>query len=574
MKKREFISFKEQMKKTLIFYSLIPLLLITFMGYCSVYLTNYLVIKKENQEVSKILSKKIDIMVSEAFEKIDILSRNEKIIEELVNKKITSITYQEIYNIINNIELEGNLIIFDKNKNSCTNIKSKKLTSRNVFNSMIFTRMDNNSNNIVGVTGKFYFLDGEESDYCICKAIKKNGEIIGYVAYYLSDSFLKETIGKYSQNTIILVDKYNNIIMTTNESFRNGINKIGKKLQISENFSKIDENRYFISQRKIYYSNMSIYCISSLDYIIKSFFNTFIYSIFVLFILTFIMAKVVRRVAINKTKAMEEIISGIEKLKKGDLNAKLIINSNDEFQIIADSYNKMLESIKELIEKNKEETEHSIISEIKQLESQFNPHFLFNTLEMLRYTIKTDISKANKIILNISSILRFSIENKSSEVTMARNMFYIKNYLEIQKFRFGEKFQYEINMKEELNDILSPKLIMQPIIENSIKYGFIQEKTFKINIFIKEIRNNLIIIIYNNGKGMTKNELYLVREKLNKEKLETKEHIGLYNVQRRIQLMYGKNYKLIIKSILNKGTFVKIILPISKGENYDKDINS
>ncbi|NME36799.1 MULTISPECIES: sensor histidine kinase [Fusobacterium] len=574
MKKREFISFKDQMKKTLIFYSLIPLLLISFMGYCSVYLTNYLVVKKENQEINKVLSKKMDIMISEAFEKIDILSQNKKIIEELVNGKITSATYQEIYSNINDIELKGNLIIYDKNKNSCANIKRKYLTPENVFNYMIFTRMENHTNKVIGITGRFYFLDGEESDYCICKAIVKDNEIVGYLTYYLSDAYLKEIVGKYSQNTIILVDKYNNIIMTTNESFRNGINKIGKKLQVSENYSKIDNNKYFISKRKIYYSNMSIYCISSLDYIIKSFFDTFIYSIFALFILTFIMAKVVRRVAINKTKAMEEVISGIEKLKKGDLDTKLIINSNDEFQIIADSYNKMLESIKDLIEKNKEETKHSIISEIKQLESQFNPHFLFNTLEMLKYTIKTDTLKANKIILNISSILRFSIENKSSEVTIARNMFYIKNYLEIQKFRFGEKFQYEIKMEEKLEEVLSPKLIMQPIIENSIKYGFNQEKIFKINIFIKEIRNNLIIIIYDNGKGMRKEELNLVREKLNKEKLETKEHIGLYNVQRRIKLMYGENYKLIIRSVLNKGTFTKIILPISKGENNDKNTNS
>ena len=86
----------------------------------------------------------------------------------------------------------------------------------------------------------------------------------------------------------------------------------------------------------------------------------------------------------------------------------------------------MLVNIKKLIEINKEEARHSTVLEIKQLESQFNPHFLFNTLEMLRYTIKSDISMANKIIINISSLLRFSIENKSSEVPLKIDMIYTK----------------------------------------------------------------------------------------------------------------------------------------------------
>lgn len=573
MKKKKFISFKEQMKRTLIFYSLIPLVLIMFIGYCSIYFFNYLAVKKENQENNKILTKKIDLMVSEVFEKVELLSQNEKILEDIASKNITNESYQEVYDIVNKIKIKGRIIIYDKDKKPQINLE-KKLDIRNIYDSLIFLRMDNNPKNVIGFTGKFYFEDGEISNYSICKALKKDNKVVGYITYYLSDEFLKEIVGRYTQNVIILVDKYNNIIMTTNENFRNGINKLDKKWQINEGYFKLDKDRYYISKNKIYYSSLSIYYISSLTYLEKSLFQNFTYLLIVLAILTFIMARIVRRVAIKKTKVMEEIILGIEKLKGGNLDNKLTINSNDEFEIIAESYNKMVDSLKELIEKNREETEHSIISEIKQLESQFNPHFLFNTLEMLRYTIQSDITKANKIILNISSILRFSIENKSSEVPISRNMFYIKNYLEIQKFRFGENFQYEIKLDESLNEMLLPKLIVQPIIENAIKYGYDQEKLFKIEIYIRKIRDNLIVAIYDNGRGMSKNELQIVREKITREKLETKEHIGLYSVQRRIKLMYGEKYKLEIRSVLGKGTFVKLILPLHRGGDNDKGISS
>ena len=257
------------------------------------------------------------------------------------------------------------------------------------------------------------------------------------------------------------------------------------------------------------------------------------------------------------------------------MDTQINIKSNDEFEIIGDTYNQMLLDIKRLIEKNKEEATHSIVTEIKQLESQFNPHFLFNTLEMLRYTIHLDKKMANKIIINMASILRFSIENKSSEVKIEREIFYIKNYLEIQKIRFGDKFSYSIDVEERFLEYLTPKLIIQPIVENSIKHGYIQEKEFKILIKIKQKRERIQIGIFDNGKGIEKQELKLLKEKLLKRNLSLKEHIGMYNVQRRIELLYGKEYGLNIRSSSNRGTYIGIEIPFKlEWRQDDKSIDS
>lgn len=273
------------------------------------------------------------------------------------------------------------------------------------------------------------------------------------------------------------------------------------------------------------------------------------------------MSGVAKNIALKKTMVIEEIIRAIKNIETGDLDTKVTIKSNDEFEIIGDSYNKMLLDIKNLIEKNKEEAMHSIVTEIKQLESQFNPHFLFNTLEMLKYSIQLDKTVANKIIINMSSILRFSIENKSSEVTVEREIFYIKSYLEIQKIRLGSNFFYSVIVDEKLLKYLTPKLIIQPIVENSIKHGYIQEKEFKILIKIKQKREKIQIEIFDNGKGIGKNELKLLKEKLLKREIDLKEHLGMYNVQRRIELLYDKKYCLNIRSSLGRGTYIGIEIP-------------
>ena len=143
---------------------------------------------------------------------------------------------------------------------------------------------------------------------------------------------------------------------------------------------------------------------------------------------------------------------------------------------------------------------------------------------------------------------------------------YTKNYLDIQKYRFGEKFDYEIKMEKELENYLVPKLIIQPIIENAIKHGYTQISKMIIYIRIKKVKNILLIKVYNNGKGMEKETLKEVRGRLKKGSNEIKNHIGIYNIFRRIQLMYGKEYGLKILSSEKRGTIVRIFLPLKNGD--------
>lgn len=564
MKEKRFQSFKEQLRKILILYMLVPILFFAVVGRGMIYFLEYKAVKNENIENTKILAKDLDEAIRKYFSEVEKISLEEDVINAVLNKKADKIVYQKVYNSINSMDVEGNFVIYDKNLHIIMS-SAKFIGSETGYNWGLFNRMIGNSSGIILKINKLYFQNGI-STISVGKAIRNKDEIIGFVVYNIFDNSLKELIGKSGSFNVVVTDKFGNVIITTNENFKDNFGKAEKNLRKAEGYSIIDEEKYYINKKEIYYSNLILYTISSVGYVVDNFIDKMVYIIIFFFIILAAMYYAAKIIAEKKTKVIEEIVKAIENIKTGDLETKLNVDTNDEFGIIADSYNEMLLNIKKLIEINKEEAKHSAVMEIKQLESQFNPHFLFNTLEMLRYTIKYDTLMANKIIINISSLLRFSIENKSSEVSLQRDLVYTKNYLDIQKYRFGENFDYEIKAENGLENYYVPKLIIQPIIENAIKHGYTQIEKMIIYIRVKIRKNKLIISVYNNGKEIEKTILDEIREKLKNKKVEEfKNHIGLYNIFRRIQLMYGKEYGLRILSKKKRGTSVRVSLPLKSG---------
>ena len=564
MKEKRFQSFKEQLRKILILYMLVPILFFAVAGRGMIYFLEYKAVKDENIENTKILAKDLDETVRKYFNEVEKISSEEDVINAVLNKKADKVVYQKVYDSINSMNVEGNFVIYDKNLHIIMS-SAEFIGSETGYNWGLFNRMIGYPGGIILKINRLYFQNGI-STLSVGKAIRNKNEIIGFAVYNIFDNSLKELIGKSGSFNVVVTDKFGNVVVTTNENFKDNFGKAEKNLRKAEGYSVIDKEKYYVNKKEIYYSNLVLYTISSVGYVVDNFIDKMIYIIIFFFTILAAMYYAAKIIAEKKTKVIEEIVKAIENIKTGDLETRLNVDTNDEFGIIADSYNEMLLNIKKLIEINKEEAKHSAVMEIKQLESQFNPHFLFNTLEMLRYTIKYDTSVANKIIINISSLLRFSIENKSSEVSLQRDLVYTKNYLEIQKYRFGENFDYEIKAEEGLENYYVPKLIIQPVIENAIKHGYTQVEKMIIYIRVKTVKEKLIISVYNNGKEIEKEILDEIREKLkNKKAEEFKNHIGLYNIFRRIQLMYGEKYGLRILSRKNRGTSVRVSLPLKSG---------
>lgn len=267
-----------------------------------------------------------------------------------------------------------------------------------------------------------------------------------------------------------------------------------------------------------------------------------------------------KRLAEQITKNLNVIVEAFQEVEHGNLNHELSIYTNEEFAIISRAYGDLTESIQELLHSNTKKQEEMRIAQIKQLESQFHPHFLFNTLENIRYLVALDPQAATKMIIDLSAILRASIVDAFSEVPMKENVDYLDRYMNIMKMRFGDRLTYTLKMDPALADCMVPKLIFQPIVENSIKYGFEPNDSLHIDIDIFSRDGTIYCQIRDDGEGLSETQLEQIRTNLLEPHNEQR-HSGLYNVHRRLYLMFGAGFGLDIESKEGKGLCVTLRMP-------------
>lgn len=550
-------SFKNEIKKAFILYSLTPIMIISLIFYNGLFIYFIKFVDYENEKINNNLGAVIEEEFN-AYEDVSIKISNDQKIHDILLQKatITNETYENFYNIVNARKIRSIFHIYNiKGENLLSNIinQTNENTDSHLYMWGIFRKMKENPNDTVMLLNRVQLNVNTRTVFSIGKAIIADNKIIGFVVFDILENELNDVIHSNSNDNVVITDKYSNNIISTNNAL---LDKIGKLRKIEDN-----ENLKAVVTKRLN-GNVYIHTFKSVAFINNTYLlgEIFLISLFVL--LFSVLIYFANKIAINKTKSVDKLLKAITSVQKGDLSNKVSINSDDEFQLIGEYYNEMVIKIEELIEKNKEETMQATLSQIKLLESQFNPHFIFNTLEMLKYMIKANDNSAEKVILSMSRILRYSIDNAIRTTILGEDIKYIQDYLMIQKFRFGSKFDYSINMNDECKIHIIPKLIIQPIVENSIKYGFESKDYLIINVDVKIEEEGFMIYITDNGDGISPERLLEINEILN-GKDNSSSHIGLYNVKKRISLLYGEDYGLKIESDNGKGTKVTIKLPLN-----------
>lgn len=270
-----------------------------------------------------------------------------------------------------------------------------------------------------------------------------------------------------------------------------------------------------------------------------------------------------RKVSAKYTQDVKLLADAFTSVENGEWNTSLTMDSTLEFQVIGKAFNKMIDSMRKQVEENKELALHAAFAQVKQLESQFNPHFLFNTLDNIRFMIHIDANAADKMITSLSKLLRYSIHDSGEEISVKEDMENIQSYFNILQIRYNKRFAYEVNIEESILDCMIPKLIMQPLVENAVKYGFTDRDKLTVKIKGYEKQGRLIFSCEDDGAGMTPQQLKDIRRRLQQK--ENKEgHLGLYNIHRRIQLMYGEEYGIFLESEIGQGVVVVLVLPVKR----------
>lgn len=440
-------------------------------------------------------------------------------------------------------------------------LDNSKDVSTYKFSTCDFLRDINNTSKILGVIVLDYKCDSLRTSY------KQYSHYIKGNILVLSDS--GEVIFDSSGNYYGKVYTYSNLIKTTKTDTLFLKNKI---ININRNnnygYITVGEIPYADLYKDIYSLDFKIYTISLgciLAILILTYFSSIIFS-----------------------KRIKSIISSIKSINNGNFDIKIATTyAEDEIGIISSNLYNMCQRIKTYIQKEyvydiqrKEAELKQKEAELYALQSQINPHFLYNTLEVIRMkALSYRENEVSKMIRILSELFRTSIKEQMV-VYVKDEINYCKDYLELYNIRYGNKLKIDFDIDTALLEYGIIKHLLQPIIENSLVHGINLDWDSNIinTIIIKGYQSDddIIITITDNGKGMNEDKLQKVRNDLDNPTISSNK-IGLSNVNYRIKLIYGKGYGLSMSSQENSGTVMTLKLKaLSKEElqTYVQGLNS
>ncbi|MGI2296336.1 cache domain-containing sensor histidine kinase [Paenibacillus sp. GXUN7292] len=298
----------------------------------------------------------------------------------------------------------------------------------------------------------------------------------------------------------------------------------------------------------------------TLEQINQHFIRLFLLGLILSLVVAFMITRYIRKPVLFLTQQMRRI-------EHGNLEVQMSLNRKDEFGYLSQKFDSMLRQISELFNRVKEQTEQQKKLEIQVLQSQINPHFLYNTLGAISNVVRLgQTDKVDPVIGSLIAILEYGIKDPSHKVPLLDELRNARDYLSIQNIRYNREFKLVEQIEESLLSFKVFRMFLQPIVENSIFHGYRGgqvEGEVHIRAYCEE--QNVVIEVRDKGIGISEEDmggLLLSKEETDSDQ---RKRIGLANIHARIQLNYGEQYGLRISGVLGEGTVVRAIFPAEKG---------
>jgi len=276
-------------------------------------------------------------------------------------------------------------------------------------------------------------------------------------------------------------------------------------------------------------------------------------------------------VSFKITTPIRVLLQNIKQVESGNMNVQFDSLGNDEIGTLGERFKEMMSKLNHLINREYKLELENKTNQLKALQSQLNPHFLYNALQSIgTLALKNNVPQVYTLVTHLSKIMRYGMTIDENIVPLTKEIDYTKAFLLLQKERFGDQFEYSIEFTKEDLLIMVPKMILQPIIENYFKHGFDRsiEKIGLLKIVGKREKDQLIITVLDNGKGISESRLDEIHQSFLENKANSSgngTNIGLRNIYLRLKLYYGEQASLQIENHENYGTLVTIKLPVESG---------
>lgn len=426
------------------------------------------------------------------------------------------------------------------------------------------------------VTNRSYSIDDV---FSLAKAVQdpETGEVLGVILLDIRHDIIQSSINGVTigeKGFVFVMDQEDNIVYTPVNGIVYRVNP--KWVKAMEPMSvQIQGGSYQIRSELSPYTGWRTVGVFSMDEVMSSV-NTIVYILFTCVIISLVLVVIV---SFKFSRTLTNPIFKLKRLMKqaesGDLTVRFNFQHNDEIGELGQSFNHMIARIDQLIQMVYVEQENKRTAEMKSLQEQIKPHFLYNTLDTISWMARDyDAEDIVRLVDALTNMFRIGLSHGKDIITVKEEITHVSNYLYIQKIRYKDKLNYVIHVDESLYAIEVPKLILQPLVENAIYHG-VKAKRGGGTITITGVPEgeNLVFTVQDNGAGMPQEKVEELNRRMSERSvLDEQKSFGLFYIRERIQLCYGTGYGVHVESALGEGTRVTITLPLyQKPKKFDEE---
>ncbi|MDD3338336.1 MAG: sensor histidine kinase [Lachnospiraceae bacterium] len=415
-----------------------------------------------------------------------------------------------------------------------------------------------------------YYKMDEQNDCLAYPVYNDNMEKVGSALFKIREDALQtimEDTGKYTNSFWSLLDNSGNPIAGENESaFLEHSGEILQIFQAQPYQQQIGNINYRIWRKQLCMDAQIVIGIPE-NHAMELMYDSIRIYVGIIAVITGLAFVIFVLIIYRMTRPFKEVTDKLQAVQGGDFETKLPDYNSMEFHEISVTFNEMTAYVNHLINQVYEKQISIKDMEMKFLQTQMNPHFMFNVLNTIALQAKMDENEeVYKMIRSFSQLIQAKIyRNKSEKVQIRQELEYVEYYLYLQSYRYGDRLTYEIQIGDEkLLDLFIPKLCMQLIVENAVVHGIEPKmENGHVTVYIYEKEEKVFIDTVDDGVGFdTEGEIVLPMEKTGSD--GNHNHVGLNNAHHIIQLMYGEDYGVSIHSRKGVGTTVSICIPLDK----------
>lgn len=334
-----------------------------------------------------------------------------------------------------------------------------------------------------------------------------------------------------------------------------------KERIFSSNFNDIlaiHGKKYFVSSALIQPYSWNVVSFTPMDITRKQHEAVLRFTLYLSLALLIIVAVISAAIANSVTSPLKKLLQSMNSFKRGDFHQKVEVSSQDEIGLLTQKYNEMVYEINELVQKQFISQTNQKMIELKTLQTQIEPHFLYNTLDFIFLNSKmNDDEQTARVVQALSQLFRLSLNKGHDAYTVGDEVKQIQAYINIQHARFPNRFTPEIDIDPRIEPCITMKLLLQPIVENAILHGFREAGLLRVTGRFLD-PNRIVLTVEDNGKGMEPEQVAGLME----IPLTGSGGYGIRNVNERLQMMFGKEYALAIDSRPGEGTRVTMRIPV------------